>query len=163
MKTCDTHPRYLGLRKPRSKCQKCVELFELKNATCNLCGLTCNLEGDIPRKFASSYGLINASVSGGFDSTPGNGQGALDDMTQYQFSLCEFCLDWLFERCKVPPRVTDYIDYRDESFRPAAERVAKDEWRKQKTIFFVEKEQRDKARNDALRVFYLKNVDAIVA
>lgn len=44
-----------------------------------------------------SYGLIDAKVSGGYDSHH------LWDLTTYQFSMCEKCLRDLFNNFKVPP------------------------------------------------------------
>ncbi len=55
---------------------------------CNMCGELCSLG---PQR--NKGGLVNQTVDGNYDSTPGNGQGALDDCTSYRFSLCEFCLD----------------------------------------------------------------------
>lgn len=104
---------------------------------CNLCGDTCALQEP---NWDGAYGLINAVVRGGYASTPGNGSGALDDTTSYEFSLCEFCLDFLFTHCKVPPRTWDSgvsgdLHLGAETFRPAPVRVAVDEWRKQKDKF----------------------------
>lgn len=42
------------------------------------------------------YGLIEATVSGGYKSD------SLSDGTTYTFSLCENCLDELFNQFKVP-------------------------------------------------------------
>lgn len=98
---------------------------------CNVCGLTCGLpeSGDED----GAYGLIRAAVSGGFSSTAGNGHGALDDGETYIFSLCEFCLDWLFEQFKIPVYVDNYMTGDiPEPWRPAARRVAEDAWRRQK-------------------------------
>lgn len=114
---------------------------------CNLCGLTCDL-GPQDRQEGCSWegGLLGASVMGGYESTPGNGFGALDDCTSYGFSMCEFCLDWLFEQFRVPVKVQDvHIDDPD-AWRPAAKRVTEDEWRTYKHEFFAEKNRRDAAR-----------------
>jgi len=111
---------------------------------CNMCGLLCTL-GD--EATGADYGLINARASGGYESTPGNGHGALDDCTHYTFSLCEFCLDWLFSRFKVPVKVDDYVSGEEaEPWRPAAQRVAEDEWRKMKQEFQTEHDKRAAAR-----------------
>lgn len=107
---------------------------------CNLCGNLCALtraDGVVEDKRA---GLQNAEVSGGYHSTAGNGYGALDDMTSYHFSLCEFCLDWLFSQFVVPVKMTDYGTGNEESeekFRPAEVRVREDEWRSYKSEFFL--------------------------
>lgn len=114
-----------------------------KEAICNCCGLTCKLN----EKYASgNYGLSNAKVMGGYASTPGNGSGALDDLQVYEFSLCEFCCDWLFTQFKVPVLNCDQQDGVPEKFRPASERVTNDDWRGRKEEFFAEKHKRDVAR-----------------
>ena len=125
---------------------------------CNLCGLPCTLGGDPYPDFRA--GLISAVVQGGYESTAGNGYGALDDMTSYNFSLCEFCLDWLFSQFKIPVEVKDYMgssggyDFEDpntkpwkpEPWKPAADRVNEDDWRKMKDEFFSEFNKRNEAR-----------------
>jgi len=115
--------------------------------TCNLCGLSCRLTGP-GSDFNELSGLIDCKVSGGYDSTPGNGAGALDDTTQYEFSLCEFCLDWLFVQFKVPVEVSDYMnpDSPKEKWVSAKDRVCKDDWRGMKTVFFDEFKKRNQAR-----------------
>lgn len=115
--------------------------IEYPDRLCNFCGLTCKLNEE-----DSGSGLIDAAVSGGYDSTPGNGEGALDDCTRYHFSLCEFCLDWLFTQFALAPVVSSYVNSDFEDFRPAAKRVAEDEWRKGKEEFFKEFEKRNAAR-----------------
>jgi hypothetical protein len=45
---------------------------------CNLCGLSCML-GPKDLQYRMSHGLLNIEVSGGYDSTPGNGYGTLGD------------------------------------------------------------------------------------
>lgn len=116
------------------------------DALCNLCGLSCMLyDRGTPFELG---GLIRKTVDGGYESTPGNGSGALDDMTGYTFSLCEFCLDWLFAQFVIPVALEDVDnpEYR-ETWRPAAERVATDDWRRMKTEFRVEAERRALARS----------------
>ncbi len=91
---------------------------------------------------------------------------------RHRFSLCEFCLDWLFGRFVVPVAVDDPMnDYvlrpgettdegmarmgcvrlaprREEPpWRPAAERVKDDDWRKGKAEFFAEALRRAEARD----------------
>lgn len=123
---------------------------EKKDVLCNLCGLTCMLgsldapEGRADHICYAAHGLIDAEVLGGYLSTPGNGEGALDDMSRYKFSLCEFCLDWLFSRCVIPVKVMDFDE--EEDFRPAVERVNDEPWRKDKDSFFREYERRARAR-----------------
>jgi len=118
-----------------------------KTTRCNLCGLPCSAGKG--RHIDHEAGLIDASVTGGYESTPGNGYGALDDASTYRFSLCEFCLDWLFSQFKVPVVVNDYTAGRSEVWCPAAERVKKDDWRTGKDVFFKEAARREKARNRA--------------
>jgi hypothetical protein len=62
----------------------------------------------------------------------------------YSFSLCEFCLDWLFTQFKVPVSQWNMTTGRDEQEErePAHVRVAKDDWRKMKKEFCVEAECR---------------------
>jgi len=123
---------------------------------CNLCGLSCAFKGpecQIPLEegewpivdhFIGSHFII----TGGYESTAGNGLGALDDLMQYKFALCEFCIDWLFEQFKVPPHVSCLMENKEEPFRPAALRVQQDEWRKGIAQFQMEKSRRDKARRE---------------
>lgn len=99
---------------------------------CNLCGDTCALQDP---NSDGAHGLINAVVCGHYASTPGKGGGALDDTTSYEFSLCEFCLDFIFTHCKIPPHVWDSgitgdLHLGKKLFRPAPVRVDCDEWRK---------------------------------
>lgn len=131
-----------------------VEEAEKKETLCNLCGFPCTAAP--PRgthseevvKMHTDYraGLIDARADGGYESTPGNGYGALDDMTAHQFSLCEFCLDWLFAQFVIPVKAWDYGIGEAETWRPAAERVEADEWRKGKAKFFQEAARRSAAR-----------------
>ena len=111
---------------------------------CNLCGLPCTvgLPGDDLHQDHTA-GLLHAVAVGGYESTPGNGHGALDDMTAYHFSLCEWCLDWLFAQCRIPPLTTDERDGTPypEPFRPAAQRVAEDTWRTMKAAFTAQYER----------------------
>jgi len=121
---------------------------ETKEAICNLCGLSCAL-GEPGHPAYEMGGLINARVSGGYSSTAGNGRGALDDCTSYHFSMCEFCLDWLFEQFQVPVVQSSYMDAVDEEpekWAPARIRVARDEWRRGKMEFCEEAERRAIAR-----------------
>lgn len=113
-----------------------------KEILCNLCGLPCTL-GTVKSFLDHRAGLTLATVYGGYHSTPGNGFGALDDCNSYKFSLCEFCLDWLFSRFKVPVTVWDDVPI---VWRPAEQRVNEDEWRTYKSEFFELKEKHDKAR-----------------
>jgi len=138
-------------------------------ADCNLCGLSCTLGCGEHRD--ENGGLIDATVIGGYESTPGNGHGALDDLIRHRFSLCEFCLDWLFYQFVIPVAVDDPMNdhvlkpgetveegltrmgvvrvggpYDVPPWRPAAQRVREDDWRGQKEAFFAEAARRDAAR-----------------
>lgn len=97
---------------------------DFKEVLCNHCGLSCVLDNGM-----ENYGLVNAVVGGGYFSTAGNGNGTLDDNTNYKFSLCEYCLDHLFQQFSIPPKVF-HMYGEEESFRPARMRIQEDEWRK---------------------------------
>jgi hypothetical protein len=138
----------------------------MKDTICNLCGHSCSLgplagvpkdgrsDEEIRQNIACKQlpgwdvgGLLDYTVMGGYNSTPGNGEGALDDCTGYNFSLCEFCLDYLFTKMVIPPRVQSVHSVQPkEVFRPAAQRVVEDDWRKEKDEFFAEAERRAKSR-----------------
>jgi len=119
---------------------------------CNLCGLSCNLSGVGSESWVQESGLIDAAVRGGFLSTPGNGYGALDDTVEYKFSLCEFCLDWLFNQFKIPVDMRDTdMDPPAIEFKPAAILVQEDEWRKDKDRFFEEYKRRNRARLEGVK------------
>lgn len=132
---------------------------------CNLCGLTCALPtGPCDDLVMDDHGLIACEVMGHYASTPGNGYGALDDCDAYRFSLCEFCLDWLFTQCKIPPTVEivslgncdihgnpKVYPRQPVGWRSASQRVKDDEWRhgnrfKSHDAFYAETARRDLAR-----------------
>jgi len=115
---------------------------------CNLCGLSCVL-GHQDHDLRRPHGLINQTVRGGYHSTPGNGLGALDDTMSYKFSLCEFCLDWLFSQFKTPVELGCYMGGLEEGevWKPAAQRVEEDDWRAMKEEFRAELEKRNAARS----------------
>jgi hypothetical protein len=108
---------------------------------CNFCGESCILGED------RACGL-DGHAEGGYWSTPGNGQGALDDGTRYSFRICEFCLDWLFEAFVIPVKQTDYgtEEPLKETWRPASQRVDEDSWRKGKEEFRKERDRRASLR-----------------
>lgn len=111
---------------------------KVQEVLCNWCGHSCTIDLSVgPDPIQESCGLINATVIGGFGSTPGNGDGALDDMQAYQFSLCEFCLDYLFQCFKTPPLCYDAWGgtIHPEPWLSAADRIRKDEWRTQVAEF----------------------------
>jgi hypothetical protein len=100
---------------------------------CNLCGQSCTLE---PGPLGGGpCGLIEAEVRGSYNSTPGNGSGALDDCVKYKFSLCEFCLDWLFWAFVIPVELKDG-EAPPMTWKPAMQRVTEDKWRQQKERFY---------------------------
>jgi hypothetical protein len=111
--------------------------------TCNVCGHSLRLEPNGPR-----CGLVDAEVEGSYNSTPGNGSGALDDCTKYKFSICEFCIDWLFTQCRIPPEVHDMHGDPDSTaqWKPAGQRVAEDEWRTHKREYSDEALMREMSR-----------------
>jgi hypothetical protein len=125
------------------RCRHLLQQLEQMNEryVCNLCGHPCSLGPE-----RNMGGLVNQTVDGNYDSTPGNGQGALDDCTTYRFSLCEFCLDWLFQQFVVPVTVFSYQGDGEEPFRPAAVRVRDEEWREQKDRFYEEAKRRADSR-----------------
>lgn len=65
---------------------------------CNNCGQSLRIEeqGRDGPFFCGYYGLVHASVTGGFNSP------AFDDCTNYTFSLCEHCLKALFQNFTIP-------------------------------------------------------------
>lgn len=118
---------------------------EIKEKLCNMCGLTCRfVKSDYDNYF---HGLIDCSVEGGYDSTPGNGWGALCDSDIHTFSLCEFCLNHLFSQFVIPIRVIERCADREFEWIPAQDKVTNDEWRRMKAEFFEEFEKRNLARN----------------
>lgn len=128
-------------------CSQCGDSLTRLEAVCNLCGLSCRITAS-DGEDCGNHGLIEQRVSGGYHSTAGNGYGALDDGTTYKFSLCEFCLDWVFSQCQIAPELGSYMSSGDkpESFVPAAVRVRDEEWRSSKKEFFAERDRRDAAR-----------------
>lgn len=116
----------------------------MSDKLCNMCGLTTKLKHQGTLDHNQFYGLINATVEGGYESTPGNGEGALDDTSTYTFSLCEFCLDHIFKNAVIPPIVDNGQE--KEDFRPAAQRVEEDHWRNYPEPFLTESTKRDEAR-----------------
>lgn len=111
----------------------------MSDILCNLCGQSCSIE---PEQMGGGLcGLINAKVSGGYHSTPGNGSGALDDGVEYKFSLCEFCLDWLFSSFVIPVEVNDGYDP-PQVWNPAMNRMlefklsSEDQYKEYKQKFY---------------------------
>lgn len=69
---------------------------------CNQCGGDCLL-GGYPEDIKVANGLLNAKVRGQYGSQN------LEDMIEYQFSLCEKCLVKLFQSFQIPPKQKDYL------------------------------------------------------
>lgn len=74
------------------------EITFTEDILCNKCGKTCKM----PHAQLQHYGLIEAEVTGGFDST------ALEDLHTYTFSICEVCLKELFDTFSIPVEVGRY-------------------------------------------------------
>lgn len=73
-----------------------------EDTLCNFCGDSMMLPcGNDPSAMPTPHGLVNARVSGGYFSEH------LLDLVTYQFSLCEKCLRFIFDRCKVPVTVSN--------------------------------------------------------
>lgn len=72
---------------------------------CNKCGESCQPKDASEREgqFLGWYGLIEATVGGGYYSTH------LDDGFEYTFSLCEPCLYELFQTFKLKPSPFDAL------------------------------------------------------
>lgn len=70
---------------------------EIEDVFCNKCGMSCR--GHI----GNLNGLIEATVSGGYDSTH------LDDGDVYTFSLCEGCLKALIDSFKLYAKQGNYL------------------------------------------------------
>jgi hypothetical protein len=134
-------------------CSACRHGTEVPVPACNLCGLSCALTQWNEDGLWIANGVLNCTVHGSYHSTPGNGHGALDDCVSYTFSLCEWCLDWLFTHSVCPPMLSTMDG--TKPFRPAAERVAS--WLKilgkpapMEAEFLAELERRNAARRIAL-------------
>jgi len=188
METCETCGSPIELRDSRDfgwcqeNCEGISKRIEAqqqahyqneKRDPCNLCGLSLRLA---PAPWDTPEGLVGAEVVGGYSSTPGNGSGALDDGEGYRFSLCEFCLDWLFDQFVIPVETFDPMAPHvlqpgetveaamertggvvklmagppPEPWRPAEERVRTDDWRGMKERFFNEKKRREASRKKGL-------------
>lgn len=65
---------------------------------CNACGKSLCPESD-----GCPYGLVEAKVSGGFNSP------ALSDCTNYEFSICENCLRKIFDEFAIKPMISEYM------------------------------------------------------
>lgn len=59
-------------------------------------------EDSLIERGPEAYGLVETTVVGGYFSDP------LDDCTTYTFSICEDCLDELFNSFKIPVEINHY-------------------------------------------------------
>lgn len=101
-KICSSDPDYIGCK----HCNDTREVIDPKEILCNLCGETmCITENCSDHTSQIPHGLIDASVSGGYDSF------YLLDGINYTFSFCELCLRKLFIQCKVKPLITSYFPH----------------------------------------------------
>lgn len=108
-----------------------------KISVCNMCGESTILALE---PVVDIGGLDNCEVIGGYFSS------ALEDCSKYKFSICEFCLDYLFERFKIPPKIFCTIDGDYRKFTTAKERFQTSNQKKLATEFFEEYEKRNKVR-----------------
>ena len=69
---------------------------------CSKCGESCKTSGQY-------HGLIDTKVYGGYSSPK------LEDGTTYIFSLCEICLDKLFQSFKLPPEKYEDVEWGQDS------------------------------------------------
>jgi hypothetical protein len=92
-----------------------IEEELVEDVLCNQCGESCLPPTchtyDEPCTFEKIknrfYGLINAEISGGFDSYgPKTG---LSDGINYSFSLCEKCLKKMFDNFKHPVKKEHWL------------------------------------------------------
>ena len=119
------------------------------DSVCNWCGHSTKVpnNSDWPDTLSTKI-----KVSGGYHSTPGNGYGALLDMTTYSFVLCEFCLDFIMRNCKIPPKVYDQMGNEEFPFQPAKieARLAREHLRKvgcDPSVLQYYSDQEDEKRN----------------
>lgn len=99
-KICANSPDYAEC----AYCNGTREVIDPKEVLCNLCGETmCISENCHDYTSQIPHGLIDASVSGGYDSFH------LLDGTNYSFSFCELCLRKLFIQCKIKPVISTYF------------------------------------------------------
>lgn len=96
-----------------------VDTEVVEDIRCNKCGETCVKFLGGSKDFKDFYGLIEAVVSGGYESTD------LEDTVTYTFSLCEKCLKELFDTFKIPVKRSGlYENISDEELKNCAEFLA---------------------------------------
>lgn len=78
------------------------EITETIDIFCNKCGMSCK------GHCGNWLGLIEAKVSGGYDSTH------LNDGDMYQFSLCEHCLKELIDSFQLYAKQGNYLFPEDD-------------------------------------------------
>ena len=74
------------------------EVEEVLDIVCNKCGKSCVPKEISQDNCVEGYGLIEASVRGGYYSP------SLYDDVMYKFSICEECLRELFDNFVIPPQ-----------------------------------------------------------
>lgn len=72
------------------------EVFEIEECLCNKCGESQLYAREDGFSHSEIYGLPEITIIGGYWSK------YLSDNTKYQFSLCEKCLNELFDTFKIP-------------------------------------------------------------
>ena len=77
-----------------------VEKVQIDDILCNACGKSCKDRSDM-----NFEGLIETSITGGYASK-------LGDQITYTFSICEDCLEKLFESFKIPAEEFDSLGFR---------------------------------------------------
>jgi len=75
------------------RCPGCHRL-RVRRIRCNLCGRS--LEVQVAKGITNTCGLVEVEVRGSYGSP------VLKDFVTYRFSLCERCLEELFQRFKLP-------------------------------------------------------------
>jgi hypothetical protein len=80
--------------KKTHKESKIEEVEVIDDIFCNYCGKSCKNE------YGQYEGLIEHHICGGYGSK-------LGDSIEYTFSICEICLDNLFDRFVHKPKISD--------------------------------------------------------
>lgn len=77
----------------------------IKIVCCNKCGNSMMRDycKDSSPEEGCAYGLVGAKVNGGYLSDP------LEDITSYEFNICENCLYEMFLEFKIPPKIGCYM------------------------------------------------------
>lgn len=83
---------------------------------CNMCSMTLYMEPGHSSGMADfNHGLVEAKVIGQYMSPI---HGGLNDLQDYTFSLCEFCLNHLFQKFVIPPDVNFHCPNEKGFFTP---------------------------------------------